>query len=91
MYDLCVGDPISRDLEPSRGPSFPSLITDHRTDLYPAEAGCEGVGDEGLHAAKLAPLIRSADLAGVRITRLLPDEEFLQINIFNMSMDVEFV
>ena len=65
--------------------------SDHRTDLYPAEAGCEGVGDEGLHAAKLAPLIRSADLAGVSITRLLPDEEFLQINIFNMSMDVEFV
>ena len=65
--------------------------SDHRTDLYPAEAGCEGVGDEGLHAAKLAPLIGSAYLAGVRITRLLPDEEFLQINIFNMSMDVEFV
>ena len=65
--------------------------SDHRTDLYPAEAGCEGVGDEGLHAAELAPLVGSADLAGVRITRLLPDEEFLQINIFNMSMDVEFV
>ena len=56
--------------------------SNHHTNLYPAEAGCEGVGDEGLHAAELASLVGSADLAGVRITRLLPDEEFLNENIF---------